>query len=141
MRSVVVDGCGDAMTAWFKRTRPETRGLVSPDTGNGTGHLSPENPTEPAVETPETMWERLEVELWPQCVCKNPAQRVVLIHNLDHCEDGPMPTFVCQECEPDVYRFIDDTLACVHRFERWACKTCSRPVAAPHDLIEDVEEL
>lgn len=129
------------MTAWFKRTRPETRGSLSPDAGNGTGHLSPENLTEAGEENPAALWGRLEVELWPQCVCRKPAVRVVLIHNLDHCEDGPMPTFVCNECETDVYRFIDDTLACVHRFERWACRTCGGPVAAPHDLIEDVVKL
>ncbi|QSM01710.1 Uncharacterised protein [Mycobacteroides abscessus subsp. abscessus] len=116
------------MTAWFKRTRPETPPVV-------------QDLTEAGEEAPAALWERLQVELWPQCVCRKPAVRVVLIHNLDHCEDGPIPTFVCNECETDVYRFIDDTLACVHRFERWACKTCGGPVAAPHDLIEDVVKL
>lgn len=120
---------GDAaMTAWFKRTRPEAP--------QGVPELS-----EPGAETPAAIWDRLEAELRPQCVCRKPALRVVLIHNLDHCEDGPMPVFVCRECEPDVYRFIDDTLACVHKFDRWACKTCGGPVSAPHDLIQDVEEL
>lgn len=119
------------MTAWFKRTPPKPQPVVSPDPGNGTAPLSPEN-----------MWDRLETELRPRCVCRNkPAVRIVLVHNLDHCEDGPMPTFVCEDCEHDVHRFIDNTLEIVHKFDRWACKTCGAPVAAPHDLIEDVVKL
>lgn len=125
---------GDAaMTAWFKRSQPKPQPVVSLDPGNSTAPLSPETDAE--------FLARIEPELRPQCACPNPAVRVVLIHNLDHCDDGPMPTFVCEICEPDVYRFIDDTLACVHKFNRWACKTCGGPVAALHDLIEDVVKL
>ncbi|TDZ92111.1 hypothetical protein CCUG60885_04225 [Mycobacteroides salmoniphilum] len=116
------------MTAWFKRTQPET---------------APDGPelSEPGVETPTAIWGRLEAELRPTCVCGKPAQLMISMHHLDHCDLGPMAVCVCQECEHDVYRFIDNTLACVHRFDRWACKTCGGPVAAPHDLIEDVVKL
>lgn len=116
------------MTAWFKRQRPETPVVA-------------EDLTEPGLETPAAIWERLTVELHPSCVCGQPAQRMVLIHHLDHCDLGPMAVCVCQECEHDVYRFVDNTLECVHKFDRWACKTCGGPVAAPHDLIEDVVKL
>lgn len=120
---------GDAaMTAWFKRTQPDAPKVA-------------QDLTEPGLETPAAIWGRLEDELQPDCVCGEPAELIVLMHNLDHCQGGPMVGFFCPGCVRDVHRFVDNTLDVVHKFDRWACKTCGAPVAAPHDLTEDVVKL
>lgn len=121
------------MTAWFKRTPPKPAAVVSPDPAGGTAPLS--------AETDSEFLDRMETELRPLCPCGKPSTLIVTMHHLDHCDAGPIAMFVCPDCIRDVHRFIDNTLEIVHRFQRWACKTCGGPVAAPHDLIEDVVKL
>lgn len=126
------------MTAWFKRTRPNTGGSLSPDAGNGTAALSPEM-TEPGMEAPAAFLARLAIECTPPCQdCYKPADFMVTIHLVDHCDRPAVEVFICAEHVSTIGNFVDTT---IKSLPCGSCSTCGHEVTAPHDLIEDVVRL
>lgn len=82
--------------------------------------------------------------------CKRPAVFIAKVHCIDRCQpygtvgqhltqDGATILLLCRECLTATARLIGDELAA--RLSRLPhgfimCRTCSRPVANLHDLLE-----
>lgn len=114
------------MTAWFKRTRPETPPVV-------------QDLTETGEEAPAAFLARLAIECTPPCQdCYKPADFMVTIHLVDHCDRPAVEVFICAEHVSTIGNFVDTT---IKSLPCGSCSTCGHEVTAPHDLIEDVEEL
>lgn len=76
------------MTAWFKRTQPKPQPVVS---------LQPRT----SVETPTAFLARLKIECTPPCQdCYRPADFMVTIHLVDHCDRPAVEVFICAEHVP-----------------------------------------
>lgn len=114
------------MTAWFKRTQPKPQPVVS---------LQPRT----VVETPTAFLARLKIECTPPCQdCYRPADFMVTIHLVDHCDRPAVEVFICAEHVSTIGNFVDTT---IKSLRCGSCSTCGHEVAAPHDPIEDVVKL
>lgn len=114
------------MTAWFKRTQPKPQPVVSlqPRTGE---------------ETPTAFLARLKIECTPPCQdCYRPADFMVTIHLVDHCDRPAVEVFICREHVSTIGNWVQ---ASIETRRRGRCTCCGHEVAAPHDLIEDVVKL
>ncbi|QSM03893.1 hypothetical protein PROPHIGD91-2_38 [Mycobacterium phage prophiGD91-2] len=86
------------MTAWFKRTRPETPPVV-------------QDLTEAGEEAPAAFLARLAIECTPPCQdCYKPADFMVTIHLVDHCDRPAVEVFICAEHVSTIGNFVDTTI-------------------------------
>lgn len=114
------------MTAWFKRTQPKPQPVVSAQ-------------PQPTVETPTAFLARLKIECTPPCQdCYRPADFMVTIHLVDHCDRPAVEVFICAEHVSTIGNWVQASIE-TRRKGRYTC--CGQEVAAPHDLIEDVVKL
>lgn len=94
----------------------------------------------------------IEHETRPLCECGQPAAFIALIHELHACEptadgecedltpDGADVNMVCRPCLAILTQAITDDIKTrqsrLPKGTRLACKTCGRPIAELHDMLE-----